>query len=493
MSAANLDLVVLGAALVVLSALLVLRLSHRIGMPTLLLYLLIGLLLGESGLGVPFENVDLTQVIGNLMLVLILFEGGITTKVSEIRPVVGLATALASIGVLITIGITAGLAYLTFDVDARTAVLLGAVVASTDAAATFAVLRRLPIRPRLRATLEAESGFNDPPVIILATVVASEAWFSASPLGLGVNVVWQLVGGALVGLLVALAGRWFLPRAALPTAGLYPLAVLSLALCAFAVAGMVAASGILASYVAGLVLGNSRVPHRQATLSFTEGVANLAQIVLFVMLGLLASPGRLPGAVWMALVLGAVLTFVARPIAVTLCATPFRVPFREQVFISWAGLRGAVPIVVATIPMANNLESSETIFDVVFLLVVIYTLVQGPSLPWVAKKAGVLAERSSREIDVDSAPLEEAGAQLIQVTLPPESRMHGVSVQELRLPRSAVVSLVLRDGKTLRAAGHTTLRRGDHLLIAVADEDYEPTEKRLSAVSRRGRLAGWLS
>ena len=244
-------------------------------------------------------------------------------------------------GVLITIAVTAGLAYLALDVDVRTAVLLGAVVASTDAAATFAVLRRLPIRPRLRAALEAESGFNDPPVIILATVVASEAWFSASPLGLGVNVAWQLVGGAVVGLVVALAGRWFLPRAALPTAGLYPLAVLSLALGAFAVAGLVSASGILAAYVAGLVLGNSRLPHRQATLSFTEGVAHLAQIVLFVMLGLLASPARLPGEVLTALLLGAVLTFVARPVAVVLCATPFRIPWREQVFISWAGLRGA--------------------------------------------------------------------------------------------------------------------------------------------------------
>ncbi len=491
MSAVDLNAAVLVFTAVVVAALVGLRLSHRLGMPTLLFYLAIGLVLGESGLGVQFSDPDLTQLLSTLMLAVILIEGGFTTRAAEIRPVAGLAGVLASVGVLLTVAVTAGLTYLLLDIDVRTAVLLGAVVASTDAAATFAVLRRLPLRPRTRAALEAESGFNDPPVIILVTVVASEAWHTASATGMAATVVYQLAAGAAIGALVSLAGRAVLSRVALPTAGLYPLAVLAIALAAFALAGIAGASGLLAGYVAGVFLGNSRLPHHGTTRAFTEGLASLGQIVLFVMLGLLASPSRLPEAIIPALVVGAVLTFLARPIAVALCATPFRVPLREQAFMSWAGLRGAVPIVVATIPMSNGLPAAERIFDVVFLLVVVFTLIQGPLLPTVARLTGVLESGTSREVAIESAPLEDIEATLIQVTVTPGSRLHGVRIEELYLPQRAVVALVLREGRALASGEHMVLRTGDHVLIATPEADQVATERRLRAVSRAGRLANW--
>lgn len=491
MSGLDLNVVVLVCTAVVVAALVGIRLSHRLGMPTLLYYLMIGLAIGESGLGVQFSDTELTQVLSTLMLAVILIEGGFTTRTAQIRPVAGLASVLASVGVLATVGITASLTYLLLDVDVRTAVLLGAVVASTDAAATFAVLRRLPLRPATRASLEAESGFNDPPVIILVTVVASEAWHSASVFGIGLTIVYQLLGGALIGAAVALAGRWILARSALPTAGLYPLAVLCIALAAFAVAGVAGTSGLLAGYVAGVVLGNAPLPHRGATQAFTEGLASLGQIVLFVMLGLLASPGRLPEAVVPALVVGTILTFVARPLAVALCATPFRVPWREQAFLSWAGLRGAVPIVMATVPMSNGLPAAERIFDVTFLLVVTFTLVQGPSLPWVAKRTGMLETGRSREVDIDSAPLENIGATLLQVGIPEGSRLAGVYLDELYLPERTVVALVIRDGEAVAPGPETVLRNRDHLIVVTPVASAGETERRLRAVSRAGRLASW--
>lgn len=488
---AELNTVLLAAAAVLLAGVAAVRISTRAGLPSLLFYLAIGLLIGEAGLGVGFEDANLTQVLGTMALAVILAEGGFTTQWHVIRPVVGLASVLATVGVAISVTVTAGLAYLALDVDLRTAILLGAVVSSTDAAAVFSVLRQLPIRRRVRATLEAESGFNDPPVIILVTLVTSSAWEQASPLSAAGMMVYQLVAGAVLGLLIALAGQWMLSRSALPAAGLYPLAMMAIAVGAFAVAGLAGASSFLAIYVAGLWLGNAPLPHRNATAGFTEGLAWLAQIGLFVLLGMLASPSRLPQAFLAALIVGGVLLLIARPISVLLCAAPFRVPWREQVFMSWAGLRGAVPIVVATIPITVGLPAADRIFDVVFLLVVVFTLIQGPTLPFAARSLGVTESAATREVTIESAPLEEIDAALLQFTVTDQSRLAGVEVSELRLPGNAVITLILRAGEIFVPHADTVLRAGDHLLLATSSDAREATECRLRAVSRAGRLAGW--
>ncbi len=487
----DLDLVVLATAGALLAALAAVRLLDRAGLPSLLIYLGIGLVIGEAGFGLEFDSAELTQILGTVALAMILAEGGFTTELSALRPVAPLAGVLAVVGVFLSVAITGGLVHLLLDVDVRTAILLGAVASSTDAAAVFAVLRRLPVRGRLSALVEAESGFNDPPVIILVTVVTSSAWGESGVLGIGGQVVYQLVLGAVVGVLVARAGAWVLARSALPSSGLYPLGTLGIAFLAFAGAGVLGASPFLAIYVAGLVLGSSRLPHRGTTTGFVVSLAWLAQISLFIMLGLLASPARLLEALPTALVVGAVLTFVARPVSVTLCATPFGVPLREQAFISWAGLRGAVPIVLATIPMSVGLPGAERIFDVVFLLVVVFTLVQGPTLPWVARRLGVAEESSPRDVTIESAPLEDADVTLLQFSVSSASRLAGVEIAELRLPPGAGVSLVLRGGQVFVPGPTSALRVGDHALVAAAREHEAAIGRRLRAVSERGRLAGW--
>lgn len=488
----DLNLVLLVATGVLLVAVAAVRLANRAGLPTLLLYLALGVAVGESGLGIQFEDLDLTMILSSIALAMILAEGGFTTSVKDIKPVAGLAGVLATIGVFLSVASTGGLAYLVLDVDVRTAILLGAVVSSTDAAAVFAVLRRLPVRGRLRAIVEAESGFNDPPVIILVTVVTSSSFAESGVVGVGGQILYQLVLGAMVGFVVAHAGGWLLSRSALPSSGLYPLATIAIAFLAYAVAGSANASPFLAIYVAGLVLGNIDLPHRGTTMGFVESTAWLAQIGLFILLGLLASPNRLWDALPTALLVGGALTFVARPISVILCATPFRVPWREQAFISWAGLRGAVPIVLATIPMSVGLPAAHRIFDVVFLLVILFTLIQGPTLPWVARRLGVSVESQPTDVEVESSPLDELDASLIQVSIPKGSRLAGVEISELRLPRDAVVSLLLRDDDLVVPRGSTVLRVGDHILIATARSQREVVEKRLHAVSKHGRLAGWV-
>jgi cell volume regulation protein A len=486
----DLNLVILFSALVLLAGVAAVRIATRVGLPSLLLYLLIGLAIGESGLGLQFEDVDLTMVLSTVALAVILAEGGLSTRLDAVRPVLGQALLLATAGVLVSVFTTALIARLALGMDWRTALLIGAIVGSTDAAATFSIMRRMPVLRRLRATVEAESGFNDPPVIVLVTVVASDAWTRSGVLEIAGLVVYQLAIGAVVGLLVAQLGREVLSRSALPASGLYPLATFAILFLAFAVAGLVSASALMAIYVAGISLGNARLPHRQATAGFADGLGWLAQIGLFVLLGLLASPTRLPGALLPAAVIGVGLTFVARPVAVLLCTLPWRMPWRHQVFLSWAGLRGAVPIVLATIPIARDLPSATRIFDVVFVLVVVFILIQAPLLPWFARRTGVAVDGTT-ELEVESAPLDEVGVSLLQMEVPEGSRLAGVHVVDLRLPRDAAVGMVRRGARVFVPDEHTSLRTGDHLLLAVSDAARPETEARLHAIDRDGRLALW--
>jgi potassium/hydrogen antiporter len=241
-----------------------------------------------------------------------------------------------------------------------------------------------------------------------------------------------------------------------------------------------------------LVLGRAEVPHRMATRSFVDGMAWLAQIGLFVMLGILASPGRIRlNDVLVALVIGVAVTVVGRFASVAVSASPFRVPWREQTFISWAGLRGAVPIVLATIPLAEGVPQADRIFDVVFVLVLLFTLLQGPSLPWLARRLGVLDENAAHEVDIDVAPLESLGADMIQVHVPSESRLAGVEIAELMLPAGVSVSLIIRGDRAFVPDRRTVLRAADSLLVVAPSPLREQTVRRLRAVSRAGRLAGW--
>ena len=355
------------------------------------------------------------------------------------------------------------------------------------------MLRVVPLPKRLTGALEAESGLNDAPTVVLVTLVSTGALAEDGPFVVAGIIVYELIAGVLIGLGVGFGGAWVMRRAALPASGLYPLAVMCLALLAYAGGAVAHASGFAAVYIAALVLGNSELPHRAATRSFSEGLAWLAQIGLFVMLGLLLSPGRITlEIVGLAITAGLFLTLVARPLSVLASSLVQRMPRRELAFISWAGLRGAVPIVFATIPLSEGVDGAERLFDIVFVMVVIYTLLTGPTLPMVARVLKVARRSEPRDLDLEVAPLERIAADLLQITISPVSKLHGVEVGELRLPRGASVSMVIREGETLVPERRTVLRHGDDLLVVTPRKQRERTEKRLRQVSARGRLAQWL-
>ncbi|MEV1168110.1 potassium/proton antiporter [Nonomuraea sp. NPDC049784] len=493
----TLDIWLLLGAAIVIAAIASVRFAHRTGLPSLLIFLGFGLVLGEAGFGIPFHNPQLAQQIGLTALAVILAEGGLTTNWSHVRRSVPLALVMATVGVAVSIVVLALVVQGLLGIDQSTALIFGAVLASTDAAAVFSVLRRLPLPPRLAGVLEAESGFNDAPTVIAVVLLSGASHSSATVGTFLLETSVELIIGAAVGLAVGPAGAYALRRVALPASGLYPLAVLSLTFVSYGGAVLLHGSGFLAVYLTALILGNSRLPHRAATRGFAEGAAWLAQIGLFVMLGLLASPSEMPSAIVPGLIAGTVLVLLARPLSVmvsSLMAWALRVgsvSWREQAFLSWAGLRGAIPIVLATIPWASGVEGSKEIFNEVFVIVITFTLLQGPTLPFVARVLGVAAPGEAHELEVESAPLEELKADLLQVKVPVGSKLHGVEIFELRLPAGAQVTLIVRDGKSFVPAGNTRIRVDDQLLLVTTASCRDQVERRLRAVSRSGKLAGW--
>jgi potassium/hydrogen antiporter len=489
----QLDTFLLVGSAVTLFAVLAVRISSRAGLPSLLVYLLMGVVLGESFIGIPFEDAEVAHAIGFGALAVILAEGGVTTNWRETKGSVRLGLALATIGVTVSVGVVALGAHYLLGMSWELAVLLGAITSPTDAAAVFSVIRVVPLPRRITGALEAESGFNDAPTVVLVTLVASGAAADHGPVVLAGIIVFELVAGVLIGLAAGFGGAWLMRRAALPASGLYPIAVLCLAMLGYGAAAAVHASGFAAVYVAALVLGNTDLPHRAVTRSFSEGLAWLAQIGLFVMLGLLLSPERIDAStIAMAVGAGFVLTALARPLSVLVSSLAQRMSWQELTFLSWAGLRGAVPIVLATIPLAEGVHQAELLFDIVFVLVVIDTLLTGPTLPWLAKVLRVARRSEPRDIDMEAAPLDRVAADMLQVAISPRSRLHGVEIGELRLPSGASVALIVRDGQTLVPERRTVLRHGDDLLVVTPRKLREATEERLRQVSAGGRLAQWL-
>ncbi|MDO0933870.1 potassium/proton antiporter [Streptomyces sp. DG2A-72] len=488
----DLNELLLVCSLVLLVAVAAVRISSRSGLPGLLVYLGIGVLMGQDGIGdIHFNDAELTQVIGYAALVVILAEGGLGTKWKEVKPALPAASMLALVGVAVSVGITATAAHHLIGLEWRQALIIGAVVSSTDAAAVFSVLRRIPLPARVTGTLEAESGFNDAPVVILVLAFSTagpiEHWYV-----LVGEILLELAIGAAIGLAVGWLGSWGLRHVALPASGLYPIAVMAIAVTAYAAGAMVHGSGFLGVYLASMVMGNAKLPHWPATRGFADGLGWIAQIGMFVLLGLLVTPHELGDDIVPALVIGLVLTMVARPLSVVLCLVPFRVPWTEQALMSWAGLRGAVPIILATIPMVEGVEASRRIFNIVFVLVVVYTLIQGPTLPWLARKLQLGEETEASDLGIESAPLERLRGHLLSLSIPEGSKMHGVEINELRLPAGAAVTLVVRDGKSFVPLPTTVLRRGDELLVVATDPVRDAAERRLRAVGHGGKLAGWL-
>lgn len=489
----ELDQALLLGSVVLLASIGAARLGTRLGLPSLLLFLGLGVLVGE--LGLDFNNADLAHSLGFAALVLILAEGGFTTRWAEIKGALAPAILLATLGVGISVAAVALFAHFVLGLSPSLAVLLGAVVSPTDAAAIFSVMRKVPLPPKLRAIIEAESGFNDAPIVLLVATATSWALgqgIEGGPVMMVGLIIVELIGGVIVGAVVGWLGVRALRSVALPASGLYPLAAMGWAVLAYGLGTWLHLSGFAAVYVTALVLGNGELPHRHATRSFAEGIGWIAQIGLFVMLGMLADPAReSPRSILVGVAAGAFLTFVARPLSVIACVAWFKIPWREQVFISWAGLRGAVPIIMATVPLAARAPEATDLFDMVFAFVVVFTLLQAPTLPWLARVLRVSTGEEATDVEIEFAPLDTIKADMMQVHIPEGSKMHGVTIRELRLPQNSVVSLIVRENEPFTPSPEQTVRSGDDLLIVTNINDRRTVERRLRGISSRGRLARW--
>ena len=446
------------------------RASQRFGVPIALLFLGIGMLAGSEGVGgIEFNDYAFAFRIGVLALALILFDGGLNTPLNAVRRAAGPAGVLATLGVAGTATLVAvGAHWLGLGWPA--ALLLGAVVSSTDAASVFAVLRGsgLQLKRRVGVTLEVESGINDPVAVILTTVLTQNLLTPGAAEGwrIPVEVVLQIAVGAMVGAGVGYGGRYLLSRLSLSAGGLYPVMTLALGLIAFGLATMIHGSGFLAVYLAGLLLGNGPLPYRTGLLRVHDALAWLSQVGMFLILGLLVFPSRLVDAAPVGLAIALLLGFVVRPLVVGLCLLPFRYPRREVLYIGWVGLRGAVPIVLATFPVLAGAPGAERLFDLVFFIVVVNAVVQGGSVGWLTRKLGL----QSKEAPAPQAVLaiesrQPLKGEMMSFYIDPALLVVGVPVSDLPLPEGAAVALIIRGNALVPPAAGTALQAGDHVHV----------------------------
>jgi len=443
--------------------------AARTGLPVLVAFLGLGMLLGSDGPGgIDFDDAELTRRIGVVGLALILYEGGLQTSWRRLREVVVPAALLSTVGVIATAAIAGLSARAFFDVSWLEAFLLGAVVASTDAAAVFATLRFTQIRRRLARTLEAESGGNDP--MAIALTVGLIAWierpgrYGADDLLL--EVVRQLGLGLLVGVALGAAATWLFARIPQTVAAFAPVASIAAAAVAFGAADAIGGSGFLAVYLVGLAVGSTPSRYRRQLVAFHEGLAFAAQVALFVVLGLLVFPHDLPHVALPGLGLALVLVVVARPAAVWLSTAFLTYTNKERALLGWAGLRGAVPIVLATFVLSSSVPHKETIFNAVFFVVLVSTTLQGTTLEWVARRLGLLAPAPP----VHESPLEVGALSqldLVDFAVAPDHAVNGSAVRELGLPREALVAVINRNSETIPPRGSTTIRAGDRLFVLI--------------------------
>jgi potassium/hydrogen antiporter len=466
------DRLLLVGAVLVLIGIASSKFSTRIGLPVLVLFLGVGMLAGEEGLGgIAFDNYALAHGIGTIALAIILFDGGLRTTRRSFRAVFGPAVTLATVGVLFTSALTGLAAAWLLGISILQGLLIGSIVGSTDAAAVFAVLRGrgVNLRKRLSATLEVESGSNDPMAVFLTVgileILLGEMSFGPALVGF---FALQVTVGIAAGLLVGRAGVFTINKVQLDAGGLYPILVAAIGLLTFGVAASLGGSGFLAVYLAGLVIGNERIVFQRGILLFHDGAAWLAQIVMFVLLGLLVFPSQLVEVAWDGLIVAVVLIFIARPVAVGLLLPWFGYTVREVAFVSWVGLKGAVPIVLATYPLMLGLPGAALLFHVVFFAVLVSAVLQGWTLPMVAGWLGLQTDPEPQApISLEITSLRDVEGDIVEYTVLLETHAANRHVRDLRLPDGAVVAMIVRDQAIIPPRGSTRIEPGDHVFLVL--------------------------
>lgn len=453
------------------------RTSGRLGVPVAILFLLVGIAAGSQGLGrIAFDDYRLAFRVGTVALVLILFDGGLNTPLANLRRVFAPAAVLATAGVAGTAGIVA-LGARALGAGWSQALLLGAIVSSTDAASVFSVLRAsgVHLRRRVALVLEAESGMNDPMAVIL-TLAFTQALAAGSGLSPAIlaEAALQLGVGLAGGAVVGFAGRWLVEHVRLPAGGLYPVLTLAIAFVAFGAPTLLGGSGFLAVYVAAVVLGNAKLPYGSGILRVHDAIAWFSQVSMFLLLGLLATPSRLLGVAGAGLALAFLLAFVARPAVVAALLAPFGFARRELALVGWVGLRGAVPIILATYPVLAGVPGATRVFDLVFFVVVVSTLVQGATIRRLAGALGLEVPappppRAALEI----VSTQNLSGEVLSFYVEPASAVAGSPISDLPFPEATAVMLVVRGRDLVAPRGSTVLRPGDHVWVFSAPEDKE--------------------
>ncbi|MGH8446779.1 MAG: potassium/proton antiporter [Solimonas sp.] len=478
---------ILLAALLFLVSILATVVTPRLGVPLLLVFLVVGMLAGEDGPGgIHFQNYSLANLAATAALAVVLFDGGLRTRIESFRTGLKPALALASAGVLLTAGITAAVCHWLLDLPVAEGFLIGSIVASTDAAAVFSLLgsSALALNERVTSALEIESGTNDPMAIFLT--LATIAYLQA-PDSFGISdalrmLVWQMAAGAACGAL----GGWLLMRGLNRLRlgdSMYPLLALFGGLTIFGFTGLIGGSGFLAVYLAGIFLGNRSLRAAASIRRFHDGIAWMAQIGMFVILGLLASPHQLVGVIVPGLLISAALLLIARPAAVFASLAPFRFPWREQLFIAWVGLRGSVPIVLATYPWLAGLENAQLFFNIAFFIVLVSLVVQGSTVAPAAKLLGLqVPQRTARVHRVDIDLPGQRGYEVVSYRIPANSKLVGMRHKEMPIPDVSRVICVARDGRVLHYREWGELRAHDYVSLLAAQSQLDTLDRLFESV-----------